>query len=103
MTTDKLLEFYNKIVHEGMDVSVIRQLRNCSDKEIDTPLSVFVQEMLDKTQASQIGIEFEQFATCGSCEEIADILSDCCEFEMYVSCSSGNSDEEEEEEEEEGQ
>ena len=35
MTKEKLLEFYNKIKELGMNVSVIRQLRKCSDRELD--------------------------------------------------------------------
>ena len=35
MTKDKLLEFYNKIKALGISVSVVRQLRKCSDRELD--------------------------------------------------------------------
>ena len=35
MTKEKLLEFYNKIKEHGMDVSVVRQLRKCTDKQLD--------------------------------------------------------------------
>ena len=54
----------------------------------NTDLNIFVQEMLDKTQATQMGFTLEQFVNCGACEEIADILSDVGEFRTYVSVSS---------------
>ena len=49
-----------------------------------TDLHIFVQEMLDKTQAAHMGFTLEQFTNCGACEEIADILSDFGEFRTYV-------------------
>ncbi|OHT11923.1 hypothetical protein TRFO_18387 [Tritrichomonas foetus] len=50
----------------------------------DANLDIFIQELLDKTQATQMGFTLEQFISCGSCEEIASILSDYNEFKIYV-------------------
>ena len=35
MTKDKLLKLYNKFKDEEIDISVIRKLRNCTNKDID--------------------------------------------------------------------
>ena len=46
MTKDKLLELYNKFKDEEINVSSIRQLRNCTDKDIDYILNSFYPEVM---------------------------------------------------------
>ena len=46
MTKDKLLELYNKFKDEEIDISIIRKLRNCSDKDIDIILDSFYPEIM---------------------------------------------------------
>lgn len=46
MTKDKLLELYNKFKEEELDVSAIRSLRKCTDKDIDYILNSFYPEVM---------------------------------------------------------
>ena len=46
MTKDKILELYNKFKEEELDVSAIRSLRNCTDKDIDYILNSFYPEVM---------------------------------------------------------
>ncbi|KAK8900190.1 Serine/threonine-protein phosphatase 2A regulatory subunit B'' subunit gamma [Tritrichomonas musculus] len=56
-------------------------VRESGSKEAD--LEILIQELLDKTQATEMGFTLDQFVSCGSCEEIASILSDFNEFKIY--------------------
>ena len=46
MTKDKLLKLYNKFKDEEIDISVIRKLRNCTNKDIDIILNSFYPEIM---------------------------------------------------------
>lgn len=46
MTKDKLLKLYNKFKEEEINVSSIRQLRNCTNKDIDYILNSFYPEVM---------------------------------------------------------
>lgn len=81
------------------DIEYFYNSLSCESKQTDTSLGTFVQEMLDKAQATEIGFTLEQFISCGSCDLIADVMSDYTEFGIYVACSSGQDDEEEEDDE----
>lgn len=52
-------------------------------KSTEADLEILIQELLDKTQATEMGFTLDQFVNCGSCEEIAGILSDFNEFKIY--------------------
>ena len=46
MTKDKLLKLYNKFKEEEINVSSIRQLRNCTNQDIDYILNSFYPEVM---------------------------------------------------------
>ena len=52
-------------------------------KSTEADLEILIQELLDKTQATEMGFTLDQYISCGSCEEIASILSDFNEFKIY--------------------
>lgn len=48
MTKKKLLEFYNKVTQEKISIYKIRQIRNCSDSQVETIInSKYLQVMMD--------------------------------------------------------
>ena len=47
-------------------------------------LNTFIEETLDKTQASELGFTVDQFISCGAAREIVEVLSDYDVFRSFA-------------------
>lgn len=72
MTKDKLLELYNKFKDEEINVSTIRQLRNCTNQDIDYILNSFYPEVM----ISIITNHTFKLLSLKEQEEISELIND---------------------------
>jgi Ca2+-binding EF-hand superfamily protein len=67
-----------------VDIAVFFKSLVSETDRYDVDFDNFIQELLDKTQCSGMGITFDDFVNCGACEEICLMLCDSSEFDVGV-------------------